>query len=41
MNNVAVPEAAIHGKTIFEYSPGCYGEEDFEALTREAEGGRP
>lgn len=26
MNNVAIPEAAIHGKTISEYSPVSYGE---------------
>lgn len=37
-NNAAIPEAPSHGKTIFEYRPGSYGAEDFEALTKEVEG---
>jgi chromosome partitioning protein len=34
-DNVAIAEAPVHGKNIFEYSPKSYGAQDYLALARE------
>jgi chromosome partitioning protein len=39
--NVKLAEAPSHGKTIFEYAPGCPGAADYEALAAEILGEEP